>query len=84
MILIQMVKLVEKILNMAIILNIYEKAMKFRCMILKKFNQPIKMASDKFMNLVFGSGVKVLELVKGRELDDIEAVGCDDLGLPLE
>lgn len=42
------------------------------------------MASDKFMNLVFGSGVEVLELVKGRELDDIETVGCDDFGLPLE
>lgn len=42
------------------------------------------MASDKFVNLVFGSGMKVLELVKGRELDDIETVGCDDLRLPLE
>lgn len=42
------------------------------------------MASDKFVNLVFGSGMKVLELMKGRELDDIETVGCDDLRLPLE
>lgn len=59
-------------------------ALKVMYIILKQSNQPIKMASDKFMNLVFGSSMKVLELVKGRELDDVEPIGCDDFGLPLE
>lgn len=44
----------------------------------------VKVAADKVVNLFLGDLVQVLELVDGRELGDVEAVGQDAVGLALE
>ena len=44
----------------------------------------VKVAADEVVDLGFGGGVEVLELVHGLELDDVEAVGDDAVGLALE
>ena len=44
----------------------------------------VEVAPDKLVDLLFVDGVQVLELVQGGELLDVESVGCDDVGLPLE
>ena len=35
----------------------------------------IKMTPDKVVNALLGDGMQVLELVHGRELDDVQTVG---------
>ena len=44
----------------------------------------VKVAADKIVDLGFCSGVEILELVHRLELDDVEAVWQDAIGLALE
>ena len=38
---------------------------------------PVEVATNKVIDLRFGDGMQVLELVHGRELDDVEPIGQD-------
>lgn len=44
----------------------------------------VEMPSDEVVNLFFRLSVEVLELVHGRKLDDIQAVGKDTIWFSLE
>lgn len=44
----------------------------------------VEMTANKVVNLLLALGVQVLELMHGRELDDIETVGEDAIGLALQ
>lgn len=44
---------------------------------------PVEMASNKLVDLLFVNSMKILEFVQGRELFDVESIGCDNVGLPL-
>lgn len=39
----------------------------------------VEMTSDEVVDLLFRNGVKILELVHGRELGDVETVGSDSV-----
>lgn len=42
------------------------------------------MSSYEIINLFFGQSMKILKLMKGRKLFNIEAIGSDDVWLALE
>lgn len=44
----------------------------------------VEVTPDEVVDLGLGHGVQVLELVHGGELDDVETVGKDTVGFPLE
>lgn len=54
------------------------------CVVQVEIVMAIEMAPDKFVNFGFARGVQVLELVNGLELDDIQSIGEDTVGFPLE
>lgn len=44
----------------------------------------VEVTSCELVNLILGHGVKVLELVQGRKLLNVQAIRCDDVWLPLQ
>lgn len=42
------------------------------------------MSSDEIIDLLFGQGMKILELMEGCKLFNIEAIWCDDVRLTLQ
>ena len=44
----------------------------------------IEMTPHEVMDAILGDGVQVLELVHGRELDDVQTIGQDTIGLTLQ
>lgn len=45
---------------------------------------PVEMSTNELVKFFLGHRVKILELVKGRELFDVETIGCDDVRLALQ
>lgn len=57
---------------------------KVKCFFQIEVEVPVEVTANELVKFFLGHRMKILELVKGRELFDVESIGCDDVGLALQ